>query len=110
MSHRILKSIRSFDIAGRIGGDEFVILVRGTQENSENSLEHLESLLKRVLDEINKPIVVDGFCHHVGVSIGVAILPRDGKNLEEILKCADRAMYEAKNLGKNRVVFHKTVT
>ncbi|EDZ61401.1 diguanylate cyclase/phosphodiesterase (GGDEF/EAL) with PAS/PAC sensor(s) [Sulfurimonas gotlandica GD1] len=109
VSHRILKSIRSFDIAGRIGGDEFVILVRGVQENNENSLDHLESLLKRVLQEINEPIVVNSFSHHVGVSIGVAILPRDGDNLEEILKCADNAMYEAKHLGKNRVVFHKKV-
>ncbi|WP_373001410.1 diguanylate cyclase [Sulfurimonas sp.] len=109
VAHRILKSIRSFDIAGRIGGDEFVILVRGTQENSENSLEHLESLLIRIVDEINKPIVFEKVSHHVGVSIGVAILPRDGKNLEEILKSADRAMYEAKHLGKNRVVFHKKV-
>jgi diguanylate cyclase (GGDEF)-like protein len=109
VSHRILKSIRSFDIAGRIGGDEFVILVRGVQENNESNLDHLESLLKRVLQEINEPIVVNGLSHHVGVSIGVAILPRDGDSLEEILKCADNAMYEAKHLGKNRVVFHKKV-
>ena len=109
VSHRILKSIRSFDIAGRIGGDEFVILVRGIQENYKNSLSHLESLLKRVLHEVNEPIVVNGFTHHVGVSIGVAILPRDGEKLEDIMRCADRAMYEAKHLGKNRVVFHKKV-
>ncbi|NOR58521.1 MAG: diguanylate cyclase [Sulfurimonas sp.] len=109
VSHRILKSIRSFDVAGRVGGDEFVILVRGIQEDSKHSLSDLQSLLKRVLREINKPIVVSDTTHHVGVSIGVAILPSDGKNVEEIMKCADHAMYEAKHLGKNRVVFHKKV-
>ena len=109
VSHRILKSIRSFDVAARVGGDEFVILVRGVKEEDKHSLHDLQSLLKRVLKEINKPIVVSDITHQVGVSIGVAILPNDGNNLEEIIKCADHAMYEAKHLGKNRVVFHKKV-
>lgn len=109
VSKRILKSIRSFDIAGRIGGDEFVVLVRGTNEDDESTLMHLDSLIARVVDEINKPINLGKNMYHVGVSIGVAILPKDGDTLEEILSNADDAMYEAKHLGKNRVVFHKKV-
>ncbi len=60
VSRRILNSIRNFDIAARIGGDEFVILICGIQEDSENSLNYLESLLLRVQEKINKPIVING--------------------------------------------------
>ncbi|MCK9491689.1 MAG: diguanylate cyclase [Sulfurimonas sp.] len=106
VANRLLNSIRSFDVAGRIGGDEFVVLVRG-QDKREDNFVHFDALIERILQEINKPIIVKEYKHQVRASIGVAIIPRDGNNLEEILKCADRAMYEAKKLGKNRVVFHK---
>ncbi|EQB40668.1 hypothetical protein M947_00015 [Sulfurimonas hongkongensis] len=106
VANRLLESIRSFDAAGRIGGDEFVILVRG-QDKREDNFAHFDALIERILQEINKPIIVKEFKHQVRASIGVAIIPRDGKNLEEILKFADRAMYEAKKMGKNRVVFYK---
>ena len=106
VANRLLDSIRNFDAAGRIGGDEFVVLVRG-QDKTEDNFAHFDALIERILEEINKPIVVKEYKHQVRASIGVAIIPRDGESLEEVLKCADRAMYEAKKLGKNRVVFHK---
>lgn len=106
VANRLLSSIRSFDVAGRIGGDEFIVLVRG-QDKMEDNFAHFNALIERVLKEVNKPIAVKGLNHQVRASIGVAIIPRDADNLKDILKCADRAMYEAKNMGKNRVVFHK---
>jgi len=106
VANRLLDSIRNFDAAGRIGGDEFVVLVRG-QDKREDNFAHFDALIERILKEINKPIIVKEYKHQVRASIGVAIIPKDGESLEEILKCADRAMYKAKKLGKNRVVFHK---
>ena len=66
-------------------------------------------MIQRILDDINEPITFKGVFHKVGVSIGVAILPEDGRCFDELLKHADSAMYEAKHLGKNRVEFHKKV-
>lgn len=106
VAKRLLKSIRSFDAAGRFGGDEFVVLVRAQESGSDN-FAHFDALIERILKEINMPIAVKGLNHHVRASIGVAIITRDGDSLEEVLKCADRAMYEAKSLGKNKVVFYK---
>jgi len=107
VANRLLESIRSFDTAGRIGGDEFVVLVRG-EDISEDNFAHFDALIERILKEVNEPIIVKEYKHQVRASIGVAIIPRDGDRLEDVLKCADRAMYEAKKLGKNRVVFHKS--
>ncbi|MDD2449525.1 MAG: diguanylate cyclase [Sulfurimonas sp.] len=107
VANRLLESIRSFDTAGRIGGDEFVVLVRG-EDISEDNFAHFDALIERILKEVNEPIIVKDYKHQVRASIGVAIIPRDGDRLEDVLKCADRAMYEAKKLGKNRVVFHKS--
>lgn len=107
VANRLLESIRSFDTAGRIGGDEFVVLVRGEDVEQDN-FAHFDALIERILKEINEPIIVKEYKHQVRASIGVAIIPRDGDRLEDVLKCADRAMYEAKKMGKNRVVFHKS--
>jgi diguanylate cyclase (GGDEF)-like protein/PAS domain S-box-containing protein len=109
ISSKITKSIRNFDVAARIGGDEFIILVRGVKENKGDCLSHLDDMIQRILNDINEPINFKGIFHKVGVSIGVAILPEDGKCFDELLKHADSAMYEAKHLGKNRVEFYKKV-
>jgi diguanylate cyclase (GGDEF)-like protein/PAS domain S-box-containing protein len=109
VAKEILNSIRNFDTAGRLGGDEFIILVHGIKENDKKYLEHLDIIIQRIIEAINKPISYKGELHNVGVSIGVSILPDDGDNCQDIVKHADSAMYEAKDLGKNRVVFYKKV-
>ncbi len=107
VSKRIVKILRSFDIAGRIGGDEFIILVRGAEKECKECLVFLDTLVDRLIVEINRPILFKEYTHHVGVSIGIALIPQDGKDLEEVIQHADSAMYEAKRLGKNQAAFYK---
>ena len=106
IAKKLKNSIRDFDIAGRIGGDEFIILIRGNEKDTIKSKEQFSVLLNRILENINEPFEVDGMPLHVGASLGVALMPQDGEDSSTIIKHADSAMYKAKNSGKNRAVFY----
>ena len=99
----LAKTLRSFfrenDIVGRIGGDEFFVLMKST-----NTLSLVEDRIENLLEEVR------GLCAGypgigLSVSIGVSRYPDDGKTLEALYAQADRALYEAKAQGKNRVCF-----
>ncbi len=92
--------LRKEDTICRFGGDEFVILVEELE-----SFTYLEKVLKKVSDISTKPFNIEGVDHSVGMSIGTAIYPNDANSAEDLLKCADEAMYRAKNSGKNKISF-----
>jgi len=102
----IRRCIRIIDIAARYGGEEFAIILPTTDKE--------DALLigERIRDEIEKMSVV---CRESGkivgltVSLGVASYPDDASNIEELVNNADRALYRAKNSGKNRVVSFGTI-
>jgi len=94
---RLRENTRSTDICVRIGGDEFVVIC--TQlDNEEQALEIGNKILKKIMAEIE----IDGQRYALGASIGIGLYPRHGDNLNELMKCADSAMYIVKRNGKNR--------
>lgn len=97
---RLKESIRPQDVAGRIGGDEFIILLTGLSDRSE-----IERIGRRVLAAIEKPFVLAGRANFLSASIGVAVSPDDGTDASVLVKCADSAMYEVKSEGRNDVRF-----
>ena len=99
-------SIRGFDIAARIGGDEFLLLIRGNEKNYKISQEQFSVLLNRIFVNINEAFEINNNQVHIGASLGVALIPQDGKDANTIIKNADSAMYKAKKLGKNRAIFY----
>ena len=103
---RLQESVREFDVVGRVGGDEFVILVRGQEKECQRCKDQLLVLKDRVKESINRPIIFEGEKYSVGVSMGVAFIPQDAKSANEAVKKADSAMYKAKELGKNRAIFY----
>ena len=105
---RLLSAIREFDVASRVGGDEFILLIRGKEPSCEKCQKHLENLIKRLIEKINEPLEINGEINHIGASLGIAFIPTDGDNASEIIKRADSAMYKAKELGKNRASFYNT--
>ncbi|RQW64308.1 sensor domain-containing diguanylate cyclase [Vibrio viridaestus] len=96
VASRIHSCLGAEDIAARIGGDEFVVALLGDMERSIAVAEH-------ILDKISKPFSVDEKKHLLGISIGVAVYPYDGITVDSLLAVSDKAMYEAKQKGKNRI-------
>lgn len=92
--------IRNEDFVARIGGDEFVIVIN----NYESSLE-LTHILDRILNRIKEPFVVETNPIYTSASIGVVIYPKDGSDMQTLLKHADIAMYEAKRKGRDQFHF-----
>ena len=100
IADRLRESIRKYDTAARIGGDEFVILL----DNVSNK-EEIEDVAKRVLENINEKLVIGPASFHVGASIGISIFPYNTADAEKMMVLADRAMYKVKESGKNRYMF-----
>ena len=83
-------------LVARMGGDEFMLVINDLQKAGQ-----VELIAERVRETILEPIDIDGTAIEIGVSIGIAIYPKDGENSEKLVVNADLAMYEAKNRGKN---------
>ncbi|MGB3807147.1 MAG: EAL domain-containing protein [Erythrobacter sp.] len=81
-------------IVGRLGGDEFAIVVRDASQPG-----YLAKLAASIIASLSEPYMVEHHTLHVGASIGSAVGPRDGKTVEELMRNADLALYEAKDAG-----------
>jgi diguanylate cyclase (GGDEF)-like protein len=81
-------SLRSYDVVARVGGDEFAILLPDTDIHSA------ESFAQHIQDSFNTLYVEHGV--RIGISLGIAVAPRDGTDLDDLMEVADRSMYRAK--------------
>ncbi len=87
--------LRLGDVLGRFGGDEFLLILPGSDESG------VVLITRRILDAFRKPFEIDGRSLRITPSIGIAIYPEHGRDIETLLKHADTAMYESKRLGRN---------
>lgn len=92
----ILKNTRQVDVAARYGGEEFVILLPGV--NKEKACEVAERIRKQLQETTRKL-----FEQELTITFGIASYPEDGRDEIEIFRRADRALYQAKKEGKNRI-------
>ncbi len=100
VGRRFRDAIRSNDVAGRIGGDEFILLLSNLSDRAE-----IEGIARRVLAAIEKPFILNNRAYFLSASIGVALAPADGNDAALLVKCADAAMYQVKSEGRNDVRF-----
>ncbi len=100
VARRFREAIRPQDVAGRIGGDEFILLLSGLRERTE-----IEAIARKVLAAIERPFVLVNRAYFLSASIGVAVAPDDGRDAQLLIKCADSAMYRVKSEGRNDVRF-----
>lgn len=98
VSDRLGKILRESDTVCRVGGDEFVLLF--PELPGPESLLHLGRM---VVEEVDRPFEWQGSILSVSASVGLALFPEDGEDVLSLLFRADRAMYQAKNSGKNRL-------
>ncbi|MFP3321832.1 diguanylate cyclase [Planococcus sp. SIMBA_160] len=98
------RSIRKHDVAARIGGDEFLILLPGI--SAFNSRHQIERIISRIQETLKEGWVIEGQHFSPTCSIGSALYPDDGGEFEELIQKADHALYEAKKKGGGIVCFH----
>lgn len=94
VARRLQSQIRSRDLAARIGGDEYVVMLAGL-----GSLELLEQRAINIARSLNQPFHIGELSSSVGVNIGGAIYPQDSESEDGLLKVADQNMYQAKQSG-----------
>jgi diguanylate cyclase (GGDEF)-like protein len=96
---RLLDGVRETDVAARLAGDEFVVVLELLKDSRD-----AEDKAHILLDQLSRPYVLPSGGVTVGVSIGVALqLPHEPQDATRLLARADQAMYEAKRKGKGRV-------
>jgi diguanylate cyclase (GGDEF)-like protein len=100
VADRMRKCLREGDILARLGGDEFGILQDQVNEPAE-----ISALANRLIEETAAPFDLDGHQVAIGVSVGIAMAPDDGRQPQELLKNADMALYGAKAEGKGTYRF-----
>ncbi|MFH2051443.1 MAG: EAL domain-containing protein [bacterium] len=97
---RLSASIRRGDTLSRLGGDEFVLLLPWVTTDGE-----ILAVVRKIKDAMTAPFMLNGHEVFTSTSIGIAVFPEDGKDVQTLLKHADTAMYAAKGRGRNRYQF-----
>ena len=98
---RISVCIRETDTVARIGGDEFSLILLNVRD-----AEKTQMIVKKILNELEKPFQIENKCVYISGSIGITLCPRDGLDDERLLRNADRSMYLAKKSSLNQFCFH----
>ncbi len=104
IAQRLERSVRQDDLVGRLAGDEFVVVLPGCDPSAARDM------AERIAQRLAEPLAVPNppgasLTLHAGASIGVAMLPEDGDDVETLLRHADLAMYQAKADGRGRLAF-----
>ena len=100
VASRLIAAVRESDTVGRIGGDEFVVLLPVIASN-----DNAQTVGLKILESLREPMVFDGTTVSVSASIGVATFPEHGTDEVELFKAADAAMYAAKASRRDCLVW-----
>lgn len=102
---RLTSCVRESDTIARLGGDEFVVMIEGLNEQGDEAATQTEDIGEKILTALNIPYQLAGQEHQIGCSIGVALFSNHKQSLDDLLKHADIAMYQAKKSGRNALRF-----
>jgi diguanylate cyclase (GGDEF)-like protein/PAS domain S-box-containing protein len=100
VAQRLVASVRGSDTVSRQGGDEFVILLSELEHGGDAAIS-----AEKILQALAAPHRIDGNEFFITASIGISLFPDDGENAESLIRCADTAMYYAKDKGRNNYQF-----
>ena len=105
VAQRLRDCVRDEDTVARLGGDEFVVMLENLSRVDDRAAVQAESVGEKILEALNQPYQLDGFEHLSTPSIGISLFRGHGESVEELLKHADTAMYQAKQSGRNTLRF-----
>lgn len=98
---RLGQCVQPQDLVGRLSGDEFVVLL------TEISVEQTEQTAQRILEALGRPVQIDGQTHQPQASLGIALFPSDGQEIDTLLRHGDQAMYQAKSDSRHSLRLFK---
>jgi diguanylate cyclase (GGDEF)-like protein/PAS domain S-box-containing protein len=105
VADRLTACVRTTDTVARLGGDEFVVMLIELSENPHEAAAQARKAGEKILAAFTTAFELTGYLHHTTPSIGITLFSEQSQTLEELLKRADLAMYQAKAAGKNDMCF-----
>lgn len=105
IAKRLQSLVRSEDVVGRLGGDEFIILLQRLNGDERKARDAALRVAEALIEAISSPFHFNGESLQVGACIGVRLLGFEGQDAETAIREADSAMYRAKETGRGRAVF-----
>jgi diguanylate cyclase (GGDEF)-like protein len=108
IARRLRGVTRAEDAVGRLGGDEFIVLVNRLDEDERATRDKAMRIAQKILAAVKTPMALNGRTVLVGASIGIRLLGFEPLDPETGLRDADFAMYRAKQAGKGRIVFFES--
>jgi diguanylate cyclase (GGDEF)-like protein len=105
VAERLAACVREGDTVARLGGDEFMLIMEGLSERLVDAASQTEHIGKKILSSLGKPYQLAGHLCRSTPSIGATVFEEKQASLEELMKQADIAMYQAKKSGRNTLCF-----
>lgn len=106
VAQRLRSSVRKENIVARWGGDEFVILIQGLDNDRQRAAEQANLICEQIIGRLSLPYELHGYEHICKASIGVNLFENGEQNIDEIIKRADTAMYSAKHSNSKQYLFY----
>ncbi len=110
VTHRLKSTLREGDTVARLGGDEFVVVFEGLSRQQDEAATQTEQAAEKICHELSQPYKLQNYEHHSTASVGICLFQGHQESVEELLKHADVAMYQAKEAGRNTIRFFDPMT
>ncbi|BDT67772.1 hypothetical protein os1_19500 [Comamonadaceae bacterium OS-1] len=103
---RLAECVRATDTVARLGGDEFVVLLTQLSADRDEAAAQAEAVGEKIRDAITRPYRLEAHEHQLSASLGITLFQGSESSIDELLKQADLAMYQAKAAGRNTLSFY----
>ena len=105
VAQRLVTCVRECDTVARLGGDEFVIMLEDLSETPLEATAQTDTVGHKILAALNQPYALGAQPYHCTASLGATLFSEQQNSIDDLMKCADLAMYEAKAAGRNTLRF-----
>lgn len=106
VARRLQACVRDGDTVGRLGGDEFILILENLDEESHQSAALAKTVALKILEVMHQPYLLEGYAYSTSASIGISMFRGDEHTVDALLARADNAMYAAKGAGRNTHRFY----
>lgn len=101
VGQRLSQGLREGDVVSRLGGDEFAVIATNIHRSEDAA-----NVAEKIIEAVRQPLIINGHELYVTTSVGISLYPADTADLDELVKHADIALYQAKEMGKNTFQFY----